>query len=110
MKTIEEIKREVEIPQFSGTLEALDSLCKEAAQLNPPKEGGKMTYTDDFTKLISDTRKTLGESQTEFGKRFDVSHASVSMWESGETEAPYRVLYFCLHQPNNPPNHIEEKA
>jgi DNA-binding XRE family transcriptional regulator len=49
-----------------------------------------------LTELIIGTRKLLKESQEEFGKRFDLSHASVSDWESGKTEAGYKVIEFCL--------------
>jgi transcriptional regulator with XRE-family HTH domain len=41
-------------------------------------------------------RQQLGETQAVFGKRFSKSHASVSDWESGKTEAPYVVIEFCL--------------
>ena len=40
----------------------------------------------NFPALIKGKRIWLKESQTEFGKRFGVSHAAVSDWESGKTE------------------------
>lgn len=50
----------------------------------------------NFPLTIKSKRRKLGETKTEFGNRFDVSHAAVSDWESGKSEAPYRVLDFCL--------------
>jgi len=50
----------------------------------------------DFPSLIKRYRKHLRLSQTEFSKKYGVTHASVSGWESGKYEAPYRVLYDCL--------------
>lgn len=55
-----------------------------------------MKKTSWLTTLIINRRKALNESQTEFGKRFNVSHASVSDWESGKSEASYKVLEFCF--------------
>lgn len=49
-----------------------------------------------FQEIIKQKRIALGESQETFGKRFEVSHAAVSDWESGKSEARYEVLYFCL--------------
>ena len=46
--------------------------------------------------LIINTRKLLKESGTTFGKRFGASHATISQWESGVYEAPYKVLAFCI--------------
>jgi len=51
-----------------------------------------------FSRLIRDTRKTLNESGTEFGKRFGVSHASVSEWENGKAQAGWEVLFYCLNK------------
>lgn len=50
-----------------------------------------------FEELIKNKRIKLKETQEEFGKRFNVSHASVSDWESGKSAAPYKVLYFILN-------------
>jgi DNA-binding XRE family transcriptional regulator len=47
-------------------------------------------------ELIIGTRKLLKESQGDFAKRFGVSHASVSDWEKGKSEAGYKVIEFCL--------------
>lgn len=41
-------------------------------------------------------RKQLGLSQTEFGKRYGVSHAAVSQWETGATESSYKVIEEAL--------------
>jgi len=45
---------------------------------------------------IKKKRQDLKESQTVFGRRFGKSHAAVSDWEVGKTEAPYVVIEFCL--------------
>jgi hypothetical protein len=58
----------------------------------------------DFPALINQVRNTLGETQSIFGKRFKVSHVAVSDWEAGKSEAPYRVLSFCLQQDMSNPN------
>ena len=50
----------------------------------------------NFPELIKSTRKMLRESQSEFGKRFDVTDGAVSFWESGASQAPYRVINFVL--------------
>lgn len=42
--------------------------------------------------IVRKKRKQYGESQTEFGKRFNVSHATVSHWETGKYDVPNRVL------------------
>src|SRR5438874_13225870 len=55
----------------------------------------------DFPFLIKSTKLALNETQAEFGKRFGVSHASVSMWETGETQAPYKLLSFVLFSLKN---------
>lgn len=52
----------------------------------------------NFSKLIKDKRHELNESQSQFGRRFNMSHAAVSDWESGKSEAPYVVLSFCMKE------------
>lgn len=52
--------------------------------------------TMNFGEMIKAKRKNLKETQEEFGKRFEVSHASVSDWEANKTEAPYKVINFIL--------------
>lgn len=47
-------------------------------------------------QLIKRKRLELKENQTDFGKRFGVTHASVSEWESGKSEASYMVIEFIL--------------
>lgn len=49
-----------------------------------------------INKYIKAKRKQLGETQAQFGKRFGVSHAAVSDWEAGKSEAPYKVLEYFL--------------
>lgn len=48
--------------------------------------------------LIKTKRKLLGESGTDFGKRFGVTHAAVSDWEAGKSEASYKVIEFVLQE------------
>lgn len=50
----------------------------------------------DFAEMIKAKRLQLKESQEIFSKRFGVSHAAVSDYEHGKSEAPYRVLKFIL--------------
>jgi DNA-binding XRE family transcriptional regulator len=49
-----------------------------------------------LNRIIINTRKLLKESGTTFGKRFGASHATVSQWEAGVYEAPYKVVAFCI--------------
>lgn len=53
----------------------------------------------NIPQQIKNKRKSLKESQTVFGKRFEVSHAAVSDWESGKSEASYKVIIFVLDLP-----------
>lgn len=48
--------------------------------------------------LIKEIRSLLGESQTVFGQRFNVSHVAVGKWESGTFDPPAHVLWWALHQ------------
>lgn len=50
-----------------------------------------------WSELILNARTTLRENQTEFGKRFNVSHAAVSDWERGVTDPPAEVVWWVLH-------------
>lgn len=50
----------------------------------------------NIPQLIKNKRLSLKESQNEFGKRFGVTHASVSDWETGKSEAGYKVIEFVL--------------
>lgn len=52
----------------------------------------------NFPQLIKQTRIKLKESQGEFGKRFGISHAAVSDYERGTSEAGYDVINFVLGQ------------
>lgn len=47
-------------------------------------------------EYIKAKRRQLRETQGQFGKRFGVSYATISAWESGKAEAPYMVIEFCL--------------
>lgn len=40
-----------------------------------------------ISDLVKSKRKLLGESQSDFGKRFGVSHAAISDMESGKTKS-----------------------
>ncbi len=50
----------------------------------------------NIPKIIKLKRRLLNETQTQFGERFGVTHAAVSEWESGKSEAGYDVIYFVL--------------
>ena len=52
---------------------------------------------NDFPGLIKKRRKEIKESQLVFGERFGVTAQTVSYWESGKREAPYKVLYFIIN-------------
>lgn len=52
----------------------------------------------DFPLLIRAARERLHETQAKFAKRFKTHANTVSRWESGEYEAPYRVLRFVLKE------------
>jgi len=48
--------------------------------------------------IIKAKRKSLGETQTEFGSRFGgIRASSVSNWEKGVFKAPYRVISFAFN-------------
>jgi transcriptional regulator with XRE-family HTH domain len=47
----------------------------------------------DFIKM---KRKSLGETQGQFAKRFNTSITAISLWESGKRQAPYNVIEFCF--------------
>lgn len=56
----------------------------------------------NFPQLIKEKRQILKESQADFGRRFDVSSTAVSLWESGQRQAPYSVLDFVLNGKQRP--------
>lgn len=47
-------------------------------------------------------RMSLHESQEQFSKRFGVSHVAVSGWESGKSEAPYKVIELIIDLEEQP--------
>ncbi len=47
-------------------------------------------------ELIKNKRRQLNESQKEFGKRFNSANSTVSLWENGMREAPYKVIEFVI--------------
>ena len=49
-----------------------------------------------IAEIIKTKRESLHESQTDFGNRFGVSATAVSLWESEQREAPYKVITFAL--------------
>lgn len=57
--------------------------------------------------LIKNTRKLYRESQATFGKRFGVTATAVSLWESGDREAPYKVLEWALEVAKEPQPFID---
>lgn len=63
----------------------------------------------DIPKMIKLRRVEIEESQTTFGNRFGVGKQSVSDWENGRHEAPYKVLRFVLNK-NIPPNSGEDQV
>ena len=50
----------------------------------------------NFPERIKAKRLALKESQSTFGKRFGVRKNTISRWENGSREAPYKVLDFIL--------------
>ncbi len=46
--------------------------------------------------IVKMTRENLKETATEFGTRFDVTHAAVGNWERGLRQPPSGVIEFCL--------------
>jgi len=64
-----------------------------------------------LNELVKKIRTALGESQEVFGFRWDVSHASVSDWETGRSNIPNKVIEFCLYmseyaEKDTPPAYI----
>lgn len=45
-----------------------------------------------LNELLKKTRESLFETQTEFGKRFNVSATAISLWESGARDIPNNVV------------------
>lgn len=56
----------------------------------------------DFPLLIRLYRQGFGENQKSFGMRFGATANTVSRWESGEYEAPYKVLSVVLQSIKKP--------
>lgn len=50
----------------------------------------------DIKDIIRKARVFLGETQEQFGARFNVGKAAVSNWEEGRREAPYMVIESCF--------------
>lgn len=53
--------------------------------------------TPDWAEKIKQKRKTLGESQAVFARRWNVSQVAVSDWERGVSEPPAAVLWWVLN-------------
>lgn len=51
-----------------------------------------MTQKATIKEMIQEYRGSLKMSQEEFGVRYKVSRQTVSAWERGTFEAPYKVL------------------
>lgn len=58
--------------------------------------------TPNWAGLISRVRRELGESQATFGKRFGMSQAMVSYWESGSFDPPGEVTWFVMARTTRP--------
>ena len=56
------------------------------------------TTPGNWADMIINKRLELKETQKKFGSRFGVSGASVSNWENGMAEAPYRVTWWLMHE------------
>lgn len=54
-----------------------------------------------WAEQIKQKREKLKESQTTFGKRWDVSHAAVSDWERGITDPPAAVIWWLVDGDSN---------
>ena len=54
------------------------------------------TLPTNWSDMICRKRIDLGETQKVFGTRFGVSGATVSNWEHGLAEAPYKVTWWLL--------------
>jgi len=50
----------------------------------------------DFSQLIKNKRLEAGETQRAFAERFGVCRVTVSYWENGKVEAPYKVIDYAL--------------
>lgn len=50
----------------------------------------------NFPELIKNTREALGETQGELARRFNTQANTVSRWESGQYQAPYKVISFVV--------------
>ena len=55
-----------------------------------------MSTRFNFAEMIRATRESLGETQAEFAKRFNSHGHTVSRWETGQYEAPNKVVQFIL--------------
>lgn len=62
-----------------------------------------------FHETIKAVRESYRENQKEFGKRFDVTATAVSLWESRQREAPYRVLEWILKVGKEPQPFVDCK-
>lgn len=55
---------------------------------DPPKWG----------ELIRTARENLGESQAQFGARFNVTYVAVSLWETGKRDVPGEVTWWLTNE------------
>lgn len=64
-----------------------------------------MKFTNDnkrsWAVLIRARRLELGETQTQFGKRFHVSQVAVSQWERDKAQAPNEVTWWIYEGDDN---------
>lgn len=97
-----EEKRELEneLYNFSVTVDQLyDKEFIPERKANPQPEPVKISSdNNDYTQTdgykVRELRKKLGETQVQFGKRFNVSDASVSFWENNLQIPPKEVLEY----------------
>lgn len=52
----------------------------------------------NWAPLIRHYRLKMGETQTEFGKRFGVSPVAISLWESARRDPPGVVTWWVYMQ------------
>lgn len=63
----------------------------------------------DLPRLIKSIRMGLGETQEQFGKRFDVDHNAVMHWEKGKDKRiPVKLVEFLVA--TEPCNHCGGKG
>lgn len=57
-----------------------------------------MKQRPKWAKLIREHRLRMKMNQVEFGALFGVTKTAVSLWESGDREAPYDVTWWVFRK------------